>query len=145
MSKATIESTTSSFYAEAKLPDGVAVEQCPLNVADEDGIVMSTLSTTESLAMTSSSSPTKAIVSATKSIGRSRTPFSSPTRKQNIGSAYGSREVALLSPCRDVDSQSWGEAQIIAEAQLIVELQIVTVDTVSTMIRAYIAFAFRLF
>ena len=149
MSKATIESTTSSLYAAAKLPGTVALElaetaHCQLNTVDEDGIGTSKFATTESPAMAASSSPMKAVVAATRSIN-GRTQISSPGQR-NIGSASArkrlqfspnrdavpqSREVAPLSPCRDVDSQSWGEAQIIAEAQLIVELQIVTVNAVS--------------
>lgn len=140
MSKATIESTTSSLDAAAKLPGVVATD-----AVDEDGIGKFVSATTQSPAMAaSSSSPMKAVVAATRSIN-GRTQISSPGQR-NIGSASArkrlqfspnrdavpqSREVAPLSPCRDVDSQSWGEAQIIAEAQLIVELQIVTVNAVS--------------
>ena len=132
MSKATIESTTSSFYAAAKLPGGAlelaGTAHCLLNAADENGIGTSTFTTTVSTpAMASSPSPMKAVVAATRSIN-GRTQFSSPG--QQIGST-AARKRLLFSPIRGAVPQSREVARIISEAQ-IEESQITTVDTVST-------------
>ena len=132
MSKATIESTTSSLYAAAKLPGTVALElaetaHCQLNTVDEDGIGTSKFATTESPAMAASSSPMKAVVAATRSIN-GRTQISS--QRENIGSASARKRGLLLSPSSRNAVPQLREEDF--EALSIEKAQIIAVDAVST-------------